>query len=220
MHSSTKKSINARDRRSSCGDTSDPQAWPLIQLQDVRQFLYCLDKETVDLLITAPPCRTEVDDIDMFARSWAPPAFSRVKPTGRAFIFTSTAPSELRAYLGVLSGQSGFVLAQVLTWSHKRVARPEPSLDFESRWQAVFCLRGQKAPPLHPPTMTERLSAYQTVEDLIHRSTNEGDIVIDPFAGVGDFLIVAARLGRRAMGCEIDPEIFAVALESGCAHAC
>lgn len=39
---------------------------------------------------------------------------------------------------------------------------------------------------------------------LIRATTNPGDLVLDPFAGVGSSLVAAADIGRRAWGCEID----------------
>ena len=41
---------------------------------------------------------------------------------------------------------------------------------------------------------------------FIRQYTNPGDLVLDPFCGVGTTVKVAAGLGRRAVGFEIDPE--------------
>ena len=40
---------------------------------------------------------------------------------------------------------------------------------------------------------------------LIERLSKPDDIVLDPMAGSGTTLVEAARLGRRAIGCDIDP---------------
>ncbi len=42
-------------------------------------------------------------------------------------------------------------------------------------------------------------------ERCIKAATKEGDMVLDPFAGSGTTLLVAARLGRRSVGYEISP---------------
>ncbi|MYK16647.1 site-specific DNA-methyltransferase, partial [Candidatus Poribacteria bacterium] len=39
---------------------------------------------------------------------------------------------------------------------------------------------------------------------IIVSSTNPGDIVLDPFAGSGTTLVVAAQLNRKSIGIELD----------------
>lgn len=41
---------------------------------------------------------------------------------------------------------------------------------------------------------------------FIQQYTNPGELVLDPFAGAGTTVRVAAELGRRAIGFEIDPD--------------
>lgn len=43
-------------------------------------------------------------------------------------------------------------------------------------------------------------------ERFIRQYTNPGDLVLDPFCGVGTTIRVAAELGRPAIGFEIDPD--------------
>jgi len=49
------------------------------------------------------------------------------------------------------------------------------------------------------------------IERLIKASTNEGDLVLDPFAGVGTCPVVCRRLGRHFIGFEQDAEFVAAA---------
>lgn len=46
------------------------------------------------------------------------------------------------------------------------------------------------------------------VENFIINSSNEGDIVIDPFMGSGTTGVAAKKLGRKFIGCELDGEYF------------
>jgi DNA modification methylase len=48
-------------------------------------------------------------------------------------------------------------------------------------------------------------------EELVRSFTCEGALVLDPFAGVGTIPIACARLGRRYVGIEIEPEYVRVA---------
>ena len=53
----------------------------------------------------------------------------------------------------------------------------------------------------HPTQKPEKLLAK-----LILASTNENDLVFDPFVGVGSSLVVAKKLKRRFFGVEIEEE--------------
>lgn len=45
------------------------------------------------------------------------------------------------------------------------------------------------------------------VKRVLRLTTDPGDLVLDPFAGTGVVLSEAHRLGRRGLGCEIDPDL-------------
>ena len=53
----------------------------------------------------------------------------------------------------------------------------------------------------HPCQLPESL-----LERIVKVSSNEGDVVFDPFTGSGTTLAVAARLSRRWSGCEMSEE--------------
>jgi DNA modification methylase len=100
----------------------------------------------------------------------------------------------------------------------------------------ILHLRGREAPDLDAPKLTELLAhqefnapdgrlgdryyKWQKPDGLaelhIRHATREGDFIIDPFMGSGTFLVVAARLGRRAVGCDIDGEVIKIARGRGC----
>lgn len=57
----------------------------------------------------------------------------------------------------------------------------------------------------HPTQKPEKLFAK-----LILASSNQGDLVLDPFAGVGTASVVAKKLGRHFIGIEKEPEYCAL----------
>ncbi len=51
----------------------------------------------------------------------------------------------------------------------------------------------------------------QLIRRLVLASSNEGDLVVDPFAGSGTTALVAEQQGRRWVACEADPGYVAIA---------
>lgn len=79
-------------------------------------------------------------------------------------------------------------------WSpHPLGAKPRDVLEIP-----VLC-NGTAEKTDHPTQKPEEL-----LRRLIEASSNEGDLVVDPFAGSGTTLVVAERLGRRWAGADAD----------------
>lgn len=53
----------------------------------------------------------------------------------------------------------------------------------------------------------------ELVERLVLALTNEGDSVLDPYAGVGSSLVAAVKNGRNAYGCDLQADYVKVAWE-------
>lgn len=83
-----------------------------------------------------------------------------------------------------------------------------PELRVPSSWQKFNRERG-----LHPTQKPVALFEY-----LIKTYTNDGDLVLDPFAGSGTTAVAAAALGRRAICIEKDPQYVAV-IQSRCGQS-
>lgn len=75
-------------------------------------------------------------------------------------------------------------------------------------YQSRLCGTFKERVAWHPCQLPEAL-----LERIIRLSSNEGDIVFDPFAGSGTTLAVAARLGREWLGCEISSDYADKALD-------
>jgi len=189
-----------------------------------------------DLLITDPPYATDVEDINAFANNWLLKALSKVKSTGRAYVFIGAYPDELGAYL-MVAKQSDLLLANVLVWTYRNTLGPSPTYDYKLNWQAILYFRGKDAPPLNAPIMTEQFSVQdinapdgrfgegryhkwqkpdELAERLIRHSTSTGDVVMDCFAGTGTFVLAAAKLGRCPIACESDKDMLLIAKNRGC----
>jgi transposase-like protein len=190
-----------------------------------------------DLLFTDPPYMTDLDeDVHAFAATWLPPALARVKDSGRAYVFTGAYPEELHAYLDVFLSQERFILGNVLVWTYRNTLGPAPARDYKLNWQACFYLRGPAAPGLNCPALAERFSVHDVnapdartgvrrhewekpealaLRLMRHALSGPSPVVIDPFAGTGTFLAVAASLGARALGSEIDPAMLALCGQRG-----
>lgn len=148
-----------------------------------------------------------------------------IKPDGNIFAFTSY--NLIGKWHEVFDSQ--FDTFQFFIW-HK--TNPAPKIyknGFLNSCEMVICLwnRGHKwhfttqnemhnffeSPICMPP---ERLRVpkhpaqkpVKLLEHLIGIASDPGDIVFDPFMGVGSTGVAAIGLGRRFIGCEIDSTYF------------
>lgn len=204
---------------------------------DAVEFLSGLNDQ-YDLLITDPPYSTDVSDIGAFVLSWVPLALSKIKATGRAYIFTGPYPAELAAYLEQLqefAHKNEWTLDTPLVWTYKNAIGPDTKHKYKLNWQTCFHLFGPHAPPLNERELTKkfgvqemnapdarngvRFHAWQKPDEIAERlilhSTVPGQSVLDPFCGTGTFIAAASRLGCSAYGCDIDPKMLALCEQRG-----
>ncbi|MBF0402424.1 DNA-methyltransferase [Candidatus Magnetominusculus xianensis] len=78
---------------------------------------------------------------------------------------------------------------------HPLGAKPKDVLDIPTTCNGM----GEKTP--HPTQKPEEL-----VRKFVLASSNKGDIVLDPFSGSGTTLVAAQQLGRKWLGCELNPQ--------------
>ncbi len=78
---------------------------------------------------------------------------------------------------------------------HPKGAKPKDVLDIPTT-----CNGMHESTP-HPTQKPEEL-----VRKFVLASSNRGDTVVDPFSGSGTTLVVAEQLGRKWLGCDLEPE--------------
>ena len=215
-------------------EQADEAQKPVLNIGDGIGFV---PDEKYDLLLTDPPYSTDVDDIDTFANSWLYNALDNVKDTGMAYVFIGAYPEEIRAYLNARTPEH-MALTQVLVWEYKNTLGQNPKDRYKQNYQVCLFYRGINAPALDCPLTAEqwavqeinapdgrqgdRYHAWQKpmeiAERFVRHSTRPGDVVFDPFACTGTFLLAAAKLGRVAYGYEINPENAEIAYNRGCVH--
>jgi DNA modification methylase/plasmid maintenance system antidote protein VapI len=194
-------------------------------------------QDNCDLLLTDPPYMTDIENISDFAHTWLPIALAKVKPTGRAYICIGSYPEELKAYL--TADYSVMKLENILVWTYKNTLGPSPKRIYKNNWQAILYFAGLEAPDLDCPKMTEqnsvmeinapdgrlgnRFHTWQKPDELARRlishSTKPGQLILDPFAGTGTFLIMASKMNRIAVGCDNNKEMIDIAIKRGCSYA-
>ncbi|MGL4347615.1 MAG: DNA-methyltransferase [Chitinophagaceae bacterium] len=72
-------------------------------------------------------------------------------------------------------------------------------------WTDIFRIKHNKYRDEHPCQLPIHL-----LERIILMSTDENDIILDPFNGTGTTAIAAKRLGRQYIGFELDPDYVAI----------
>jgi len=199
-----------------------------------------------DVLLTDPPYSTDVEDIRAFASAWVPVALAKVKQTGRAYICIGAYPIELHAYLSVPPPPHLILSQVLVWTYRNRVGPSpthDYKLNWQAilyyrgtEAPPLNCSRAVSDYPdlneqfsvqdinLPDPRRHEAHLAHwhawqkpdELCERLVRHASHEGDLILDPFAGTGSFLLAAARLGRKALGCDKDRDMVRLALQRGC----
>lgn len=81
-----------------------------------------------------------------------------------------------------------------------------PSDVWELVWDIPNVKHNHPEKTAHPCQFPEKM-----IERIVRAASNEGDIVFDPFLGSGTTVVVAYRLNRVGIGCEIVPHYVAIA---------
>lgn len=123
----------------------------------------------------------------------------------------------------MLMNQSGLKAKRTLVWVKNNHSAGDLDGDYANKTEFVLyahkgrrVLNGARCDNVlnfdrastawHPTEKPTSLMSF-----LIQKSTNPGDIIIDPYAGSGTTLVAAKQLGRKYIGIEIDPKYCEIA---------
>jgi hypothetical protein len=194
-----------------------------IRLCTPQQFLDPMSIETADLLISRPAFNTDPDHFEAHARHWLGLAVEPMKYSSRIFLICKPELAMVHALSAACLRNTQFRQCDIMVLSSTGPVRGTGSHDYRRQHHLVLHLRGLDAPVLDVCGGPE-LSSLQRdcsslgeyAERLIRHTTKPGDLVIDPCAEMGDFLLAAARIGRRALGATSEKGLFNLALRDGC----
>ena len=99
------------------------------------------------------------------------------------------------------------------TFNYKLMKETNRGKQMKSVWEIKPPESWEKKFGKHP---TQKPVAL--LERILLASTNEGDVVLDPFLGGGTTLVTAFRLSRQAIGCELSLESVSLSLRRICSN--
>jgi len=99
------------------------------------------------------------------------------------------------------------------TFNYKLMKETNHGKQMKSVWEIYPPESWEKKFGKHP---TQKPVAL--LERILLASSNEGDLVLDPFSGSGTTLLAAFRLRRRALGCELSAEFLTLSLRRICSN--
>ena len=190
------------------------------------------------------PVRARFDKVHEFNTAWLAAAQRVLKPNGSIWV---SGTAHVIHSVGFAMQQLGFKLLNDISWvkpnpppnlscryfTHATETIIWAAKDKKSRHTFHYKLmketnRGKQMKSvweIRPPESWEkRFGKHPTqkpvalLERILLASTNEGDLVLDPFAGSGTTLLAALRLRRRAVGCELSAEFLTLSIRRVCSN--
>src|SRR5713226_2390162 len=190
------------------------------------------------------PVRARFDKVHEFNTAWLAAAQRVLKPNGSIWV---SGTSHVIHSVGFAMQQLGFKLLNDISWvkpnpppnlscryfTHATETIIWAAKNSKSRHTFNYKLmkeanRGKQMKSvweIRPPEPWEKkFGKHPTqkpvalLERILLASSNEGDLVLDPFLGGGTTLLTAFRLRRHALGCELSAELLTLSLRRICSN--
>lgn len=201
---------------------------------DALSVLKTLPPDSIDAIVSDPPYGMKYQSswrTDKFAKihdddnlAWVPSflseAYRVLKPNTHIYLFCNDyAISDFRRELEAV----GFTPKRTLVWVKNNHTSGDLLGDYANKTEfIVFAQKGRRllngrrdtnvlefkriSTLTHPTQKPVDLCAF-----LISKSSNQGDLVLDPFLGSGTTAVAAKQLGRHFIGIEREPEYVKIA---------
>lgn len=227
-------------KRVELAKTFDLSATPHIAKRgDSAELIACLNKESVDVIITDPPYGIDADKFGDQAgtghsytdspeafnaiRLWLPDQCFRVaKKQAHLYMFCDW--SNFSDLTAEFTFAGWWVWPRPLIWSKGSGMLPYPGKGPRYTYECIlYAIKGDRSVIFDaqpdviaiPSVKTPRHGAEKPVDlyaELLRRSCNPGNTVLDPFMGSGPIFPAANRLKLTAIGFEQDETHYALAI--------
>jgi len=205
---------------------------------DAIEVLRSLPDGSVDLVIADPPYNSNIEwdrKDDEWQFQWLEEVKRVMKEGASLYVFF--APLNMYGVEGWI--RSNLTLKNVMVWFHPNLYSAGLSYGsdrWKSTWDVVFyAVKGARAKhgkkvaeegyklnprgggfdvlvyPQPRPLLHKAQKSLELVVKLVYCSSNEGDVVLDPFMGSGTTAVACERLRRRWIGIEIEEEFCKIA---------
>jgi site-specific DNA-methyltransferase (adenine-specific) len=206
---------------------------------DAREVVLKIDSASVDCICSDPPYGVNAQDFGSQAKNdheyddspatWEvlmhtlAEQFWRIcKPQAHVYLFCDF--KRFPVLQGLLAQEGFDVWPQPLIWAKSTGMLPLPEHGPRRQYECIlFANKGKRKTTavfgdviIEPSDHTTNHPAQKPIllyTNLLGRSCRPGDVVFDPFAGSGTIFPAANRLSLRAMGAEINPEYYGIALQ-------
>lgn len=196
---------------------------------DALHILRQLPDKSIDLVVTDPPYGDNIgygihnrtiagNEHPLIALSVMYEAYRVLKANASAYMFCGMRHLDLiRAFF---QGYTKYSIRDVLIWDKMLRGRGH---GFRRQYECILVL--EKGKPRYRSLGLPNVLRFQRarairhphekpvelIETLIRQSSDEQDVVLDPFVGSGTTAVAAQRLKRRYVGVELDDRYYAVA---------